>query len=768
MPVVSQAALGQDPHVGNRTASDRSLANSYPWFVVTGILLLIAWAFLVQSAAQSFIEMGPVAISYWRFFLVEPIGWLLWLLLLPFILITFQYFPLWNEKWKFFLPAQVFAAVLFSICHLYLYLICEALVLDSWPLSFYSVELKLNFFTLLQLAGQILSYSIIVLLVMGVNHYRRYQKLELEAAELERLIKEDRFENMMVELGPEFVMGTFRSIYEKIDLDLISADRLIAKLGNFLRILLQHNAEKMVPLTVELELLRNYFEIQRIRFSKNTTLQVLSEPETLSCLIPKLILFSIAETIVREHVCLEKVFSEVAVIIHRSHETLDIRITVQLASGIKNSEQISSIGRKLPEPYGRYCSIKLDPSDNKFSLSLFLPILLKEDQQKEIPSKNLEESILNPQIPSLDQCRSKIHLIDISNRHSDNALLRWSFIFLMYSLVASRFYIRATILNVDVGSHTVLGWYAWAFLTPLILYGFSKMDQHFSWKRLTVLLLITVVGWFLVTLFLSLVFPVGRNSSLLEVLVLRGINGSGFAFDFLAYMVLLGISFVRIYSEKLHQTELRNLQLEVQLVEAHLRVLRMQLQPHFLFNALHSLSELMYEDSRLAKGMTKHLEKFFGAAVENSGQLELTLEMELDLLKSYLEIQQMRFHDRLTVDICLAEDTLQDRVPNLILQPIIENAVKHGFSEKVEPGELEIRSKHENGMLVLEVKDNGPGMPPSQLGRFREGLGLANTRARLLQHYGSNFRLHLRNAEEGGLIVAIELPIVKESLLKVS
>ncbi len=220
MSIASNSALisDQDSKLPGPYRFRRSLASSYPWLIVTGCLLLIAWAFFVQSAAQSFIEMGPAALAYWRFLLVEPFGWLLWLLLLPLILLTCQYFPLTgSNKWKISLPVQGFAAILFSICHLYLHLICEALVLDSWPLSFYSVELKLNFFTFLQLTGQVLSYSIIVVLVTGVNHYRKYQKLELEAAELERLIKEDTLENMMVELGPEFLMGTFRSIYEKID-----------------------------------------------------------------------------------------------------------------------------------------------------------------------------------------------------------------------------------------------------------------------------------------------------------------------------------------------------------------------------------------------------------------------------------------------------------------------------------------------------------------------------------------------------------------------
>ena len=150
-----------------------------------------------------------------------------------------------------------------------------------------------------------------------------------------------------------------------------------------------------------------------------------------------------------------------------------------------------------------------------------------------------------------------------------------------------------------MGWHTILGWYVWALITPLVLRSIHYLSSRaFSWTRIATVFVITILSWVAITLFISYLFPAGLSWSFTEILILRGINGSGFSFDFLSYMVLIGISFIRMYSEKLHQTELRTLQLEVQLAEARLRVLRMQLQPHFLFNALHSLSELMYEDSR--------------------------------------------------------------------------------------------------------------------------------------------------------------------------
>ena len=399
----------------NRGVFRKSLSNSYPWMLVTGGLVFIAFAFFVQSAIQAFIETGPAATSYWRFFLIEPLGWLFWLLLLPLILLTFRYFPLeLSSRSKTNLPVQAVAAILFSVCHLYLHLIGEALLLDSWPLSFYSAVLKFNFFTFLQLAEQVLSYSIIVVMVAGMNRYRKYQQLELEAAELERLIREDTLENMMEELGPEFLLGTFGSISEKIDQDLKAADHLIAKLGNFLRILLQNNGEPMVPLAVELELLRSYFEIQKIRFNKNSALIAKVDPELLPCMVPKLFLFSIGESIVREHVCNEKASSEVLLKIDQVSESLDVKVTVHLSSGLKDASQLQLMGEKVREPYRKTSRLEIDPSGRGFSLFVSLPVVHPLDPDEDQPGSEIPESILNHQIPSLDQCRSRMQLIESS------------------------------------------------------------------------------------------------------------------------------------------------------------------------------------------------------------------------------------------------------------------------------------------------------------------------------------------------------------------
>ncbi|HXU09163.1 MAG TPA: ATP-binding protein, partial [Blastocatellia bacterium] len=145
--------------------------------------------------------------------------------------------------------------------------------------------------------------------------------------------------------------------------------------------------------------------------------------------------------------------------------------------------------------------------------------------------------------------------------------------------------------------------------------------------------------------------------------------------------------------------------------------------------------------------------------LENSGAQRVTLQEELEFLRCYLEIERVRFHDRLTVNLRIEPDTLDACVPNLILQPIVENAIKHGIVSRIAPGEIEISAKRVGECLALEVKDNGPGLHNARSsGLVKEGLGLGNTRARLEQLYGASHHFDMTDAPEGGLRVTLDIP----------
>jgi two-component system LytT family sensor kinase len=225
------------------------------------------------------------------------------------------------------------------------------------------------------------------------------------------------------------------------------------------------------------------------------------------------------------------------------------------------------------------------------------------------------------------------------------------------------------------------------------------------------------------------------------------------------YGLILLLNQVFRYYRRYREGELRASQLETQLTQAQLQALKMQLHPHFLFNTLHSISALVHRDPDTADRMIARLGDFLRLTLDNSGAQEVSLQKELEFLKCYLDIERVRFQDRLTTSLDVEPRALDASVPNLILQPIVENALRHGLSHR-SAGHLEISAKRDNGSLRIQVKDNGPGLSAitGPKTNTREGLGLSNTRARLEQLYGGAHRFEIENAPGGGLVVTLEIP----------
>jgi LytS/YehU family sensor histidine kinase len=199
--------------------------------------------------------------------------------------------------------------------------------------------------------------------------------------------------------------------------------------------------------------------------------------------------------------------------------------------------------------------------------------------------------------------------------------------------------------------------------------------------------------------------------------------------------------------------------LEKRLAEAKLQALQMQLNPHFLFNTLHSISALMHRDVEAADRMIVLLSDLLRRALDGTKEHEVPLAQELDLLDRYLEIERTRFGDRLSVEVDIAPETLTARVPNLILQPLVENAIKHGIERVAGPRKIQLQAQRRAGRLILAVSDDGAGLATG--GAVREGIGLSNTRARLQELYGQDQQLALTARAGGGLTVTLELPFHK-------
>ena len=303
--------------------------------------------------------------------------------------------------------------------------------------------------------------------------------------------------------------------------------------------------------------------------------------------------------------------------------------------------------------------------------------------------------------------------------------------------------------------YALLDAYTWAFLTPFVLWLGSRFAiQKNNWGYTVPL-----------QIFFAIVFAVIYVQIFVHLLPVIGYRASArmtttvflarFHSDLLTYWVLIGLRHAVDYYRKYQDRELKATQLEARLAQAQLQVLKMQLQPHFLFNTLHAISALVHKDAEAADRMINRLAEFLRLTLESVGVQEVSLQGELESLDKYLEIEQVRFGSRLTVHRSVAWETLDVLVPNLILQPLVENAVRHSIAPRASGGRIEILARREEGNLVLEVLDDGPG---SRTAPLSEGVGLTNTRARLQQLYGSAQSMDLRTEPGGGFGVRLTLP----------
>jgi hypothetical protein len=224
------------------------------------------------------------------------------------------------------------------------------------------------------------------------------------------------------------------------------------------------------------------------------------------------------------------------------------------------------------------------------------------------------------------------------------------------------------------------------------------------------------------------------------------------------YVPILFVAYAVSYYSKLKEREKLTAQLEVQLTKANLQVLKSQLQPHFLFNTMHSISGLMFTDVRAADRMMTRLSELLRMTLEQGTEQTTTLNRELEFVNGYLEIEKMRLGDRLTIELNIAPETLDAEVPHLLLQPLVENAVKHGVSKLSSKGEIKIRSRSDERTLWVTICDNGPGLNDGHPPNGKPGLGIAASRERLRSLYGDDQRLEFRIPEHGGTELTICIP----------
>jgi hypothetical protein len=245
--------------------------------------------------------------------------------------------------------------------------------------------------------------------------------------------------------------------------------------------------------------------------------------------------------------------------------------------------------------------------------------------------------------------------------------------------------------------------------------------------------------------------PFNRTRHFFHVVVMRT------QFTVPIYWCIVGVCWAANYYRELRERERRALELESRLSQANLQALKAQLQPHFLFNTLNAIAALVHKDPNAADEVLGSLSELLRMTLDASDQHEVPLRREMEFLDRYMEIQQLRFGDRLRVERCIADETLDGFVPTLILQPFVENAIRHGIELQERAGTVRISAAREGARLRLEVSDDS--------GRFnsghfasKDGIGLANTKARLQALYGDRHRFTISPNQQGGLSVQLECP----------
>ena len=225
----------------------------------------------------------------------------------------------------------------------------------------------------------------------------------------------------------------------------------------------------------------------------------------------------------------------------------------------------------------------------------------------------------------------------------------------------------------------------------------------------------------------------------------------------MTYAALVGLGYAIGYYRESQARALTAARLETSLMEARLKTLEAELHPHFLFNTLHAISTLIHADPESADRMISRLSDLLRLTFDRSGAAAIPLKDELEFLQKYLEIEQIRFRDRLSVRFEIDPETLDAEVPRMFLQPLVENAIKHGIAPRSGQGLVQVTAERRNASIWIEVRDNGVGLTSTARASFTSGVGLSNTRARLECLYGEGHRLDFTEAQ-GGLAVQVMIP----------
>lgn len=734
-------------------ADSKSLKQNQ-WVVVFGIATLLALAFSVQYYVAHDRATGSFK---WPEEIYKDIAnWYLWAAVFPFIQSLgkkFRYDSGTRFK-SFVVHLIVGSAIAFLHATLFIFL-TDWLLGPQHTWSGYKKAFENIFLSMF--LWRLVLYHAILCVCIALDLHRKALESEVQSAQIEAGIMQAQIESLKMQIDPDFVFKSLDQLTDLMHHEIDEADNMVARLGDYLRVTLENSGNSEVSLSEEIEFLKCYLEIENIMTRNSIDIQFDIDPDTMYCDVPSLILQAPVENAIRNGANQDLRTLKIRA---RKTDSKLILTIIDPQNLIQDSKgpRVRQLIERLNTLYETRIQMRsfIDPEGDKTQIEV--PLILEKRNPSEIISGDSQS-------------------IDVQNLYETNSspTRKWLVIIGVFTGLATYFLLSRAMVLISKGLHVdwayqfllTSGWFIWALITPIILKLSAKYPlqrKHF-FKHFTIHFCALALSWFSATLAMIGVEWAANLGQVSFQMLPTTFTKSPFSFDILCYGTIMAVESSVRYYRRVEKNKIRSAKLSSQLGRARLQALKMQLHPHFLFNALNSLSELMQEDPAAAEQMIENLEKFLQLTMKSNHVLEIPFEEELEFLKCYLAIEHVRFQNRLNIKMDIEPQVLNVPVPNLVLQPLVENAIRHGIAPRKTAGQIEIKASRKNGMLMVSIQDNGPGLNRSQKKVFQGGLGLSNTRERLTQLYGNDHRFEMINAPEGGLIVMLEIPVASNGTL---
>lgn len=737
------------------------------WLILYGLTVLLGLIFASQRYFWLVMQKQPAVL--WQVLFIDVGGRVISASFAPFILLIIRRFRPEKLGWLRVIGIHILACSIFSILSILLFDLIGNTLFTALGATLPSGAK----FSLPRIFARVNFYVILLFVCSAIDSYQRYREQILNASQLEARLARAQVDSLKIKLEPEFLLGSLRAISSVMRRDIEEADRMTARLGDFLRSTLESSSNSIQSLKQELDFLECYLEIEQLLHQNKIEVRYNTGPGTLNLQVPSRILQMLVSELTRKQKTVSDSGSIMVQCLRKNHR-LEIQVEFALPGCGQDSNDSQSwlhgVEVRLEQLYAEDYKLSLVGSEgSQCRISIDIPMQSESSE----PANPYSELLKDTATDGKDVFPLVHPALEVQEAKSPRPLWKrclwiaaiWTCIGLTYSAV--------DLINAMQNGQKIiwselawsyLGWYFWAALTPFVMWLVQKypIRSPHAYRNIG-LLVATSIGLLFSNIALyGLVYMQTDGTKTFSQAVYSIITSFAFAFDYFIFWIIAAVGHSLAFYKQFQKEKVQAARIENQLATAQLQALQMQLHPHFLFNTLNSISELMHEDVDLADRMLLKLESFLQLTLASSGAHEVPLGTELEFLNHYLEIEQIRFQDRLTVKMNIQPNTMKVRVPNLILQPIVENAIRHGISRRSAPGQLEIDAMLNEGMLQVRVKDNGRGLPAGiRAGEIREGLGISNTRARLRQMYGSQQSLVFSNVLEGGFLVKLIIPAIE-------